>query len=78
MKSKEQIEHYLLENFGPLLTCDQLAKLLHRKPAGLTWSLSQPNEFADAINGTKVKLGKRTYFKSSPLAAVLSEWTCHE
>ena len=73
MKNKQELEQYLLENFGPLVTTDQLAKVLHRRPAGLTWSLSQPGGFAEAINATKSKFGKRVYFMAGPLAAALSE-----
>lgn len=73
MTSREELERYFLENFGPFVTTDQLAKLLHRQPAGLTWSLSQPSGFAEAINATKSKLGKRVYFMAGPLAAALSE-----
>lgn len=78
MTDRKELKQYLLEKFGPLVTNDQLAEVLHRQPAGLIWSLSQPGEFAEAINATKVKLGKRTYFKSGPLAAVLSDSTCYE
>ncbi len=73
MTIKEQIEKYLLENFGPLVTTEQLAKTLHRQPDGLAWSLKQKDEFAAAINSTKKKYGKRMYFMAGPLAAVLSE-----
>lgn len=73
MTIKEQIEQYLLENFGPFVTTEHLAELLHRQPGGVAWSLKQTDEFAAAINATKTKLGKRVYFMAGPLAAVLSE-----
>lgn len=70
---KDELERHLLEKFGPLITLDQLAQILHRQPGGLSWALSQETDFSAAINSTKTKLGKRIYFKVGPLAAVLSD-----
>jgi len=69
---QEKIELQILERFGPLLTLEQLAELLHRKPGGLAWSLSQKGEFSSAINATRVKLGRRSYFRTSELAGIIA------
>lgn len=78
MSTTEKIEQQLLERFGPLLTLDQLAQVLHRKPDGLAWTLSQRGPFACAINAAQVRLGRRRYFRASQLALVLGEGASDE
>lgn len=65
------LEEQLLSTFGPLLTLKQLAQLLHRSPQGLAFTLSRNSEFAQQINSTKLRLGRRVYFRSNLLAAIL-------
>jgi len=66
------LENHLFATFGPLLTLEQLAKLLHRSPKGLAFTLSSDSELARRINGMKVRLGRRVYFRSCEVAALLS------
>ncbi|MCO7631999.1 MULTISPECIES: DNA-binding protein [Pseudomonas] len=68
----DSLEQHLLETFGPLLTLEQLAQLLHRSPGGLRFSLTTQSAFARQINATKVRLGRRAYFRTSCIASVLS------
>lgn len=72
MTSQEKIEQQLIDRYGPLVTLAQLAELLHRSPAGLAYSLSQPGSFAKSINTARVKLGRRVYFRASDLATALT------
>ncbi|MDY7566839.1 hypothetical protein RGU44_17590 [Pseudomonas sp. 5C2] len=72
LSCQEKIELQILERFGPLVTLEQLAELLHRQPGGLAWSLSQEGEFSGAINATRVKLGRRSYFRTSELAGIIA------
>ncbi|MGF1440152.1 DNA-binding protein [Pseudomonas aeruginosa] len=67
----DSLEQHLLETFGPLLTLEQLAQLLHRSPGGLKFSLRSQSEFARQINATKVKLGRRAYFRTCDMAAII-------
>lgn len=66
------IEEVLNEQYGPLLSLVQLAKILDRSPDGLRISLRTDCEWTRAINATKLKLGRRVYFRTSEVARILS------
>lgn len=66
------LEQHLLSTFGPLLTLDQLAQLLHRSPGGLKFTLSTKSEFSRQVNATKVRLGRRVYFRVCDVTALLA------
>jgi hypothetical protein len=65
------------ENFvkvsSPLLTIDQLAKLLDRSPEGLRISLRGSKPWVQRINATRLRIGRRVYFRTSEIAVLLSE-----
>lgn len=65
------LEQQLLDRFGPLLTLNQLAELLHRSPKGLTLTLSKKGQFASQINSTKIRFGRRLYFRAGEIATLL-------
>lgn len=67
------IEETLLKGFGPLLSISQLANILDRSPEGLRISLRNSSEWATRINKTRLKIGRRVYFRTSEIAEVLSE-----
>lgn len=69
----EKFEQLLIERYGPLMTRQQLAELLHRSEGGLHYLLSHPgtNQKAHAFNSAKVRIGRSVYFRSSEIAAVL-------
>jgi len=69
---RSSLEQKLLSSYGPLLTLKQLASLLHRSEAGLSYTLSHGGELADKLNGVKIRLGRRVYFSASGVAEVLS------
>jgi hypothetical protein len=69
---QSSLELQLLKSYGPLLTIKQLATVLHRSPAGLSYTLSHGGELADKLNRVKIKIGRRSYFSASGLAEVLS------
>lgn len=63
----------LIERFGELMTYEQLAELLKRSPAGLRISVGQrDSEFSTALRAARIKLGRRVYFRSSQIAALIS------
>lgn len=66
-----KIEQQLLDRYGPLLTLDQLAEVLHRSPKGLSFTLARPGTLSDQINGARIKLGRRVYFRTSEIATTL-------
>lgn len=62
----------LIERFGELMTYEQLADLLKRSPAGLRISVGQrDSEFSSALRAARVKLGRRVYFRSAQVAAIV-------
>jgi hypothetical protein len=65
------MEQQLLDRYGPLLTLDQLAEVLHRSPKGLSFTLARPGTLSDQINGARIKLGRRVYFRTSEIASAL-------
>lgn len=66
-----QTENFLLQKFGPLISLEQLAHLLNRSVQGLRLSLSRGGEMADKFNPAKKKIGRRVYFVTVRIAAVL-------
>lgn len=66
------IEETLVARFGPLMSVVALATVLDRSPEGLRMCLRGDSEWAVRINTTKVKVGRRLYFRTSELAQFLS------
>lgn len=64
-------ENYLLNKFGPLLSLEQLAGLLDRSVDGLRISLSGGGDMAAKFNPARKKIGRRVYFRTQKVAAVL-------
>lgn len=64
----------LKERYSVLLTLSQLAEVLNRSPDGLRISLSSSqSEWADQINATKVKIGRRVYFRTEGIARLIDD-----
>ncbi|KKO71542.1 hypothetical protein [Kerstersia gyiorum] len=64
----------LKERYSVLLTLAQLAEVLNRSPDGLRISLSSSqSDWADQINSTKVKIGRRVYFRTEGIARLIDE-----
>lgn len=66
-------ESYLLEKYGPLLSLEQLAGLLHRSVDGFRLSLRQDGELSSKFNPARKKIGRRVYFRSALVAPILDE-----
>ena len=66
------IEQSLVNLYGPLLSLVQLADLLHRSPDGLRIALSGTQPYAVQINETRIKIGRRVYFRTGGIAAYLA------
>jgi hypothetical protein len=67
------IEESLLQRYGPLLSISQLAGVLDRSPDGLRISLRSSNEWANRLNNSRLKIGRRVYFRTSQVAQMFSE-----
>ena len=65
------IEDTLIKTYGPLISMAQLAQVLNRSPEGLRIALRKSETWAEQINGAKLKIGRRTYFRTSQVAAAL-------
>ncbi len=65
------LRRVFIEKYGPLLTLVQLATINQRSAEGLRVSLRSNTPLSAAINACRIKLGRRIYFKTGPIAAVL-------
>lgn len=62
----------LFDQYGPLLTYGQLAKILDRTIGGLKASLSRrDNDSSRALRIARVRIGRRVYFRTERIAALL-------
>ncbi len=61
----------LTKQYGPLLSITQLAALLDRSPDGLRITLRSSGEWVNKINATRLRLGRRVYFRTAEVANVL-------
>jgi hypothetical protein len=64
-------EEILIAQYGPLLTLSQLAKILDRSVEGLRIGLRSSNEFSQRVNATRIRLGRRVYFSTLKIAAII-------
>ena len=67
------IEETLLQRYGPLLSISQLAVVLDRSPDGLRISLRTPNEWSTKLNTSRLKIGRRVYFRTSQVAEMFAD-----
>lgn len=61
----------LVSQYGPLLTIAQLAGILDRSTDGLRISLRSQNPFSHAVNAARIRLGRRVYFSTTKIAAII-------
>jgi len=66
------IEESMVRQYGPLLSITQLAGILDRTPEGLRITLRSSGEWVNRINSTRLQLGRRVYFRTSEVAALLA------
>ncbi|MDY7545506.1 plasmid-related protein [Glaciimonas sp. CA11.2] len=65
-------EELLLGKFGPYMTIGQLAEILHRSAEGLRITLCSENEISRLLKPSRVKLGRRVYFRTEQVIQALS------
>lgn len=71
-----QLEEMLITQYGPLLSVPQLAKILNRSAEGLRISLRSESDWSRRINASRLKLGRRVYFRTIEIAQLLSSDVC--
>ncbi|MBK6612612.1 hypothetical protein [Ottowia sp.] len=63
---------FLRSQYGVVMTLEQLAKALSRKPGGLREALDKPREvWAIRMNARKIYVGRRMYFPVEAVASLL-------
>ncbi len=62
---------FLIERYGPLMTLGDLAEVLKRSVDGLRVSLNKQSTYYRLISATRVHLGRRLYFSTSAVGAIL-------
>lgn len=65
------VEDYLVERFGLLMSISDLADLLGRSPDGVRVSLYTDTEVSRKLKPTMVKVGRRVYFRTLQVKDVL-------
>jgi hypothetical protein len=66
------IEESMTQQYGPLLSITQLAAILDRTPEGLRITLRSSGEWVKRINSTRLQVGRRAYFRTPEIAALLA------
>ena len=64
-------EETLIRQYEPLLVINQLAGILDRSPGGLRTALRSSGEWVNKINATRLRSGRRLYFRTVEVADVL-------
>lgn len=63
---------YLLSHYGPLLTLEHLAEVLHSTPNGMRMTLARHREpLAVALAQSRRRLGRRVYFDAALVAKAI-------
>lgn len=63
-----QSEKVLIERYGPWLTVDELAEVLHREPQSVRSSLRREGHPLSALANVCKKRGPRMYFRADDVA----------
>ena len=61
-------EEILINRYGPYLTLEQLAELLHREPQSLRTSLRLESHALAPLARMRRKVGRRMYFRATDVA----------
>jgi hypothetical protein len=66
------MEESLIDRFGPLIPLAGLASLLDRTPEAARMFLRSNSDLAQQLNTTKVKVGRRLFFRTTDVAQTFS------
>lgn len=73
MSSSVSIGESISGKYGPLLSLQELAEILHRSPGGLRIALRGEQSYAKKINSTRIRIGRRIYFSTPAIAQLISD-----
>jgi hypothetical protein len=65
------IEESLVERYGVLMTITNLADVLEKTPESLRYCLRSNSDCWTRFNGTRLKIGRRVYFRTIEIAQLL-------
>lgn len=65
------IGDFLIGKYGPLMTLNELAQVLKRSEDGLRVCLTKNDPFYRAIADARLHLGRRLYFSTPAIGAIL-------
>lgn len=65
------ILEYLLQNYGVLMTTENLAAVLKRSPDGLRVSLYSDTDITRTLGHARIKIGRHVFFRTHQVAHVL-------
>ncbi|MNQ89622.1 hypothetical protein D3C85_1049350 [compost metagenome] len=64
----------LTQQYGVLMTHEQLSTVMHRSTEGMRLSLSQnTSEWAKRVNAAKRKIGRRVLFRTVDIAQIVDD-----
>ncbi len=63
-----------IQQYGPLLGINQFAGTLDRSPDGLRTAPRSSGEWVNKINATRLRPGRRLYFRTVEVADVARIW----
>jgi len=64
-------EETLIEQYGRLLSINQLPGILDRSPDGLRTTLRSSGEWVNKFNAARLRSGRRLFFRTVEVADVL-------
>ena len=71
MNIHNPFEKKLINEYGVLMSIEDLAEVLKRSKNGLRITLQQDNEVSRRFNPAKMKIGRRIYFDAGKVGQVL-------
>jgi hypothetical protein len=72
MSSVTSVGDSISGKYGPLLSLQELAEILHRSPDGLRIALRGEQSYAKKINAARIRIGRRIYFSTPAIAQLIS------
>ena len=64
-------EDRLVQEFGVLMTIEELANLLRRSIGGLRWTIHGNSAAGKTLRMAKVKIGRRVHFRTADVATMI-------
>lgn len=73
-ESHSDTYHYLLTHYGPLLTLEHLAEVLHSTPDALRMAISRQRQpLTEALAQSRRQVGRRLFFEARRVAEIIDQ-----